>query len=118
MDNSTFEKLKELKISDYIFGILIVTSLVGIYADKKERDWYTHKDKEGRKKAHNTRLILLTVALLIYIYFLNTRIKKCKNATNKFLRHLDVLATILFIIGGLIFLYDEYKGDEQEIIIE
>lgn len=118
MNNSLYDKLKELRISDYIFGILIVTSLVGIYADKKERDQYLNKDPEGHKKAHNTRLILLTVALLIYIYFLNTRIKKSKNATNKFLSHLDILATILFIIGGLIFLYDEYKGDEQEIIIE
>ena len=118
MNESLTKKLKELKISDYIFGILIVTSLVGIYADKKERDQYTGKDPSGLKKAHNTRLILLTISVLIYIYFLNTRIKDSKNATNKFLSHLDILATILFIIGGLIFLYDELKGDEQEIIIE
>ena len=118
MNENLTNKLKKLRISDYIFGILIVTSLVGIYADKKERDQYLHKDPEGLKKAHNTRLILLTISILIYLYFLETRIKEHKSATNKFLSHLDILATILFIIGGLIFLYDEFKGDEQTIIIE
>lgn len=118
MGDSLEKKLKELKISDYIFEILIVTSLVGIYADKKERDKYLHRDEEGLKKAHNIRLVLLTISILIYLYFLNNRIKEHKNATNKFLSHLDILATILFVIGGLIFLYDEFKGDEQSIIIE
>lgn len=118
MSKSLQEKLKDLKISDYIFGILIVTSLIGIYADKKERDQYLHKDNEGLKKAHNIRLFLLTVGVLIYIFFLETRIKERKNAVNKFLSNLDILASILFVIGGLIFLYDEFKGDEQSIIIE
>lgn len=118
MNDQAYDKLKDLRIGDYIYGILIVVSLIGIYADKKEKEQYTHQDPEGRKKAHTARLIIFTIALLIYIYFLNTRIKKSQNATNKFLSHLDILATILFIIGGLIFLYDEYKGYEQEIIIE
>ncbi len=118
MGKSLQEKLKNLKISDYIFGIFIVTSLVGIYADKKERDQYLHKDDEGLKKAHNIRLVLLTIGVLVYIYFLETRIKDRKNAVNKFLSNLDILASILFVIGGLIFLYDEFKGDEQSIIIE
>lgn len=118
MGDSILKKLKDLKISDYIFDIIIVTSLVGIYANHKEKDQYEGKDSEGLKKAHNIRLVLLFIAVVIYIYFLETRIKDRKNAKNKFLSNLDILASILFVIGGLIFLYDEFKGDEQEIIVE
>ena len=119
MSESLTEKLKSLKISDYIFIIFIVISLSGIYADKKEKDDLTHKDPNGNKKAHNIRMIALVVSLLIYIYFLNTKLKKRKEGTTSaFLNNLDILASILFIIGGLIFIYNEYKGDSNSIIIE
>ena len=118
MNDNIMKKLKDLKISDYIFDIIIVTSLVGIYANHKEKDRYTGKDSDGLKKAHNIRLVLLFIAVVVYIYLLETRIKDRKNAKNKFLNNLDILASILFVIGGLIFLYDEFKGDEQDIIIE
>lgn len=119
MNGRLSEKLKEIKISDYIFVIFIIISLSGIYADHKEKDELTHKDPKGNEKAHNVRMIALVVSLLIYIYFLNRKLKRRKEPmTNAFINNLDILASILFIIGGLIFIYNEYKGDSSEIILE
>lgn len=118
MNSSLAEKLRNLKISDYIFIIFIVISLSGMYADHKERDELTNKDPKGKEKAHNIRLLALVVSLLIYIFFLNTKIKSKDKGVSKFLNNLDILASILFIIGGLIFIYTEYKGADNSIIIE
>ncbi len=118
MNSEVIKKLKAIKISDYIFVIFIIIALVGMYANHKERDAYTGLDSKGIEKAHNIRMVLLVVSLLIYIYFLETRIKDRESATNKFISNLDVLASILFVIGGIIFLYDEYKGESNPIIIE
>ena len=118
MNSSLSEKLKNLKVSDYIFIIFIVISLSGIYADYKEKSELLHKDPNGKKSAHNIRLIALVASLLIYIFFLNTRIKKKNKGVSEFLNNLDILATILFIIGGIIFIYTEYKGEDESIILE
>ena len=118
MNSSLAEKLKNLKISDYIFIIFIVISLSGIYADHKEKDELTNKDPKGKQKAHNIRLLALVVSLLIYIYFLNTRIKSKDKGVSKFLNNLEILESILFIIGGLIFIYTEYKGADDSTFLE
>lgn len=118
MNSRLAEKLRNLKVSDYIFIIFIVISLSGIYADHKEKDALIHKDLKGKEKAHNIRMIALIASLLIYIFFLNTRIKSTEERVSKFLNNLDILATILFIIGGIIFIYTEYKGVDDSIILE
>lgn len=118
MNSRLAEKLRKLKVSDYIFIIFIVISLSGIYADHKEKDELIHKDPKGKEKAHNIRMIALMASLLIYIFFLNTRIKRKDECVSKFLNNLDILATILFVIGGIIFIYTEYKGADNSIIIE
>jgi len=118
MNDRISKRLKTLKISNYIFIIFIVIALVGMYANKKEKETYLGSNPNGKKTAHNIRLVLLTISLIIYIYFLETRIESKESATNKFISNLDILASILFVIGGLIFLYDEYKGETDPIIIE
>lgn len=99
MNTSINKKLKDLKINDYIIGILIVIVLIGIFNNKK--------------KTNNLLLITLTIGVIIYIYYLETKIKDNNREENKFLSHLDILVTIIFIIGGLIFLYNEIKGDKK-----
>ena len=115
------ERLKALKIGDYIYALFILLSLLGFYANKKEKNYIFNIDKNGKKKAHTSRIIILVVALLVYIYFLENRIKKKKEDKTKteiFLGNLDILSAILFLLGGIIALYTEYKGDEAAIITE
>ena len=115
------ERLKALKIGDYIYALFILLSILGFYANKKEKNYLFNIDKNGKKKAHTTRIVILAVALLVYIYFLENRIQNKKNdetKAEKFLGNLDILSAILFLIGGIIALYTEYKGDEAAIITE
>lgn len=118
MSDELIERLKALKIGNYIYAIFALISLLGLYANKKEKDFLFYKDSNGSKKAHRYRLIILGIALLVYIYFLENRIKKRESSTNKFFNNLDILSAILFIIGAIISIYLECKGDEAAIITE
>lgn len=117
MTDESLKRLKALNIGEIIFIIFIVISVSGIIANEYEKGYILKKNTNGKKIAHYIRLAVLVVALLVYIYFLKTRVEKVITAKT-FLNNLDVLATILFVIGGIIFIYTEYKGDEEAIIIE
>lgn len=117
MNNSLSKRLNSLNIGEIIFIIFIVLSIFGIIANELEKSYIKKTNTNGKKYAHYIRLGVLLIALLIYLYYLKTRVEK--HITSKsFLNNLDILATILFLIGGLIFLYTEYKGDEEVILIE
>ena len=117
MSREIFEALKKIKISNYIYAIFILVSLIGFYSNKEQKEYTLNININGKKHAHNARLVILVIALIIYIYYLETRIRS-KDRTNDFFRHLDILSGILFLIGGIIMLYLEIKGDEEIIITE
>ncbi len=118
MKGEILEKLKGLKVSDIIFIIFIIISISGIYANHLERKELNGKDNDGKEKAHNIRLILLVVGLLIYLYFLQDKVRNKSDEVSAFINNLDILASILFVIGGCLFLYVEYKGEDDAIILE
>lgn len=122
MNKKILNILKAIKVSDYLYAIFIVISFLGFYSNKKQRDYIYGKDENGKSTAHIIRLIILVIALLIYIYFLERSIKtksKDKREKNKmFLQNLDIFAGIIFVIGILISIYTHIKGDEAIIITE
>lgn len=117
MNNSLRKRLNNLNIGEIILIIFIVLSIFGIIANELEKSYILGKNNNGKKWSHYIRLGVLLIALLIYIYYLKTRIEK-RISSKSFLNNLDILAAILFILGGFIFLYTEYKGEEESILIE
>ncbi len=117
MIDKNLKTFKELNIGEIIFIIFILLSIGGIIANELEKNFLLKKNSTGKKNAHYIRLAVLFISLLVYLYFLKTRIKKAITVKS-FLNNLEILATILFVIGGIIFLYVEYKGDEALIFIE
>ena len=121
MSDKSIKILKKIKISNYIYIIFIVISLMGFYANYSQKKYVYCNDKRAYKRAHNIRMIILIIALLIYIYYLEMKvIGKDKNASKEktFIDNLNILAAFLFLIGGIIAIYLEYKGDEEIIITE
>lgn len=114
---SNIEKFKELNVGEVIFVLFIIISIVGIIANELDKKSILNNNNSGKKTTYYIRLAILFISLLIYLYFLKATIKK-GITTKSFLNNLNILATILFVIGGIIFLYTEYKGDEEFIIIE
>ena len=121
MNGSLYKMLKKVKISNYIYIIFIVISLIGFYANKKQKEYIFYDNKNSLKKAHTARMIILIIALLIYIYYLEIKIvgkDKQADKNKAFIDNLNIFAALLFLIGGIIALYLEYKGDEEIILTE
>ncbi len=115
------EILKKIKVSNYIYVIFLVISLIGFYANNNQKKYVYTYDKSYLKKAHNARMVILIIALIVYIYYLEVKVVgKRKNVSREesFIDNLNILAAILFLIGGIIAIYLEYKGNEEIIITE
>ncbi len=107
------EKLKKLKIEDFIWIIYFFIAAGALYSNYDERIYlYTHNKKAYEaKKIINTTIFV--IALLIYIYFVYLNIEEVKKTNyynpNYPLKEAQLVAALLFLIGGIIYLVAEVK---------
>lgn len=112
------EKLKQLKNEDLIWIIYIFISISAIFSNKYEKESLIFKSKESYKKYKTINVCIFTIALFIYLYFLELTIKNSEdNHTEDDLAR--IFAALLFLIGGVIYLILEIKstGEEETAII-
>lgn len=102
-----YERIKETKIEDLIFIIYYIIITLSLYANKIERNYIINKNNNDREKYRSLLYIIFTVATLVYIYYTFSSYKDLKNSTyeDKYLNELSLLASILVLISGFIYLY-------------
>lgn len=114
---SPVEQYKELKKDDIVWYIYIFVVFAAIYSNRLEEDYVFTKNEEEYRIFHNINLIALTVVFFIYLFFVNRANRQYKKKPN-FKTELNLIATILFIVGGGILLYLEWIGPvDDEIAI-
>ena len=115
-----YERLKEIKINDFIFIIYIVLSITAIICNNIEEK--NIKNGEGDTKIISSiRTAIVIVGILIYIYFTYTSYQNVKNS-NKNTNVKDtkannyvLLSSILFLIGSIIILYVNLLNTNEKI---
>lgn len=112
MDNDKLnKKLKELKIEDYIWLIYIGIIFLSWYSNSLERNYYLTKNSVSKDKYQKIMILIFTVLLIVYLYFLKSSIDSIKalskNASQKTknMVYLTFYASLLITISGVIFLY-------------
>lgn len=116
-NEDAIEQYRELKKDDIVWYIYIFIVFAAIYSNKLEEDYVFTKNPNEYKVFHNINIIALTVVFFIYLFFV---IRSNKNYKKKpsFRTELNLIATIMFLIGGAILLYLEIIGPvEDEIAI-
>ena len=122
MKNKVMDELRQLNISNVIFLTFIIISITGIVANNIEKESIKSRNVKNPSTSHYIRVGIFFVSLLIYIYFVYRSYKNSKENENNvtfqetFLNNLNLLATILFLIGGILILYLELKDEEEEEI--
>lgn len=110
---------EELNIENLIWIIYIFFSIGGIYSNELEKKYNMTKNKYYLENAHKINVIIFFIALLIYIYFTYKSYTNYKKNINSklFLRsQYRLIGSILFLVGGVIFLYlESSKNIEEEI---
>ena len=112
MENEALnDKLKELKIEDFIWFIYIFIILLSWYSNTLERKYFINNDLESKEKYRKIMIFIFSVLIIVYLYFLKDSYKDLQNLNDndspktKSLIYLSFIASFLIVISGVIFLY-------------
>ena len=104
-------RLKEIKIEDFIWIIYIGIIILSYYSNYLEEKYFTNNDINSKKKYRSIIIIIFSILLLVYLYFLKDSYDSLKslndNSDNKtiILTYLSFIASLLIVIAGIIYLY-------------
>lgn len=107
--NNNGEKIKELTLENYIWGVYIVIAFVNIYGDELIKKAIVQKDEEANKKAMKIFRVIIIINIIIYIYFLKRNYNDLKknNYDEKYI--IRFLGSVLVLMGTLCFFYFQNK---------
>ena len=117
MNNNINAKLKTLKDEDLIWIISFFLVIASLISNQYEREAILKNNPNLNNISSDIKIIIFIVALFIYIYFF---IKSWQNVENLkevvsinnqklLLEQFRLIASILFLLGGFIFLVSELQ---------
>ena len=115
------EKLKILNTEDYIWLIYIGIIFMSWYSNSLERKYFTENDIESKTKYQKIMVLIFTILIVIYLYFLKESINDIKNLKpwdtpkKKNLVYLSFLGSLLIAISGFIFLYISIVDENLDV---
>lgn len=116
------DRLRQLKIEDFIWIIYIGIIALSYYSNFLERKYFLCNDLNSKEKYRKIMIIIFSILLIIYFYFLKDSYDSVKNLNicdtekKKRLTYLSFLGSLLIAISGVIFLYIAIS--DQDINVE
>lgn len=115
MTNSIGVQLKSVENENLIWLIYLFIIGANFISNYFVEKYLYSIDEQYRKIVRNINILVLTIALLIYIYSVYVSYKDIKKESLLY-KKLILLANFTFLIGGIIFLLVEiYKANTPEI---
>ena len=119
--NELNEKLKELKIEDFIWLIYIGIIFLSWHSNSLERKYFVFNDEVSKEKYRRIMIFIFSILLVVYFYFLKDSYNSYKNikpnATEKEkeLLFLSFIGSLFIAISGVIFLYIALEDEELNV---
>ena len=118
-------KLKNIQIENLIWLIYFFISIAAIVSNYFETNYIKYKNINDFKHYKTINITIFTIAFFIYLYFVYINYKNIstlkKNASKQKVlnSNINFIASLLFLIGGILYLYTESKSlnTEDEIAI-
>ena len=110
-NNELSEKLKQLKIEDFIWLIYLGIIFLSWYSNSLERKYFVTGDAISKEKYREIIIFIFSILVVVYLYFLKDSIDSINNLKpwnsqkKKDLTYLSFIASLLIAISGIIFLY-------------
>lgn len=115
--NKIEKEIKRLNFEDILWGIFIILSILNIVCNKLQKDYVITNNQYYEDSANNISIFVLTILLLVYLYFFIRNYSMYKNkgyeATQTDL--IKVMGSIFFILGTLCLLYFQVHSDDNFI---
>ena len=104
-------KLKQIKIEDYIWIIYLGIIILSFYSNGLETDYYLNNNAISKEKYRQSLIIIFSILVVVYLYFLKSSVADVNNLKpwdtpeKKRFVTLSFMASLLIAISGFIFLY-------------
>lgn len=121
MNSELDDKLRQIRIEDFIWVVYIGIIALSYYSNFLERKYYVFNDLESKDKYRNIIILIFSILLIVYFYFLYDSYKSVKdlksfdNEKKKRLVYLSFLASLLIFISGSIFLYIAFTDTDLNV---
>lgn len=121
--NEINNKLYELKIEELVWIIYIGIIIYSFYSNSLEKHYILYNDKESKNKYRTSLIIIFSILVIIYYYFLKDSYNSYKNLKitdskeKQILTFLSFVASLLIFISGVIFLFIAYKDESLDVEI-
>lgn len=108
--NEDLNRLKDIKIENYIWIIYIGIIVLSWYANSKEKDFIINKNENSKKEYQALMILIFTILLFIYYYFTIDSYDDVRELTSLdskkkiVLRYASFVGSFLILISGIIFL--------------
>lgn len=119
--NDVEKKLKRLKNEDIIWIIYFFIVVFALYSNKLDRNYLLKKDKDAYKREKSINITIFFIAFFIYLYFLLLLTEDLGNMEKNFddpnyrSTFIQLIAAILFLIGGAIYLINEITRKDDAL---
>ena len=105
------DKLRQIRIEDFIWVIYIGIIALSYYSNYLERKYYINNDIDSKNKYRKIIIVIFSILIIVYFYFLVDSYNSVRDLNRfdtekkKRLIYLSFLASLLIFISGIIFLY-------------
>lgn len=115
-------RLRDIHIENFIWIVYLFISTAALISNNFESDYIIKQQKKDYRIYKKINITIFIVAFFIYLYFLYHNVKNVselkKNASNDkkvLFAQINVIAAILFLVGGILYLYTESNDIDVEI---
>lgn len=122
-NNELNERLKQINIEDYIWIVYLGIILLSWYGNSFERKYYINKDQTNKTKYQNITILIFSILIIVYFYFLKSSISDIKNIKpyysqkKKDLIYLSFIGSLLVTLSGVIFLFIAITDNNLDVEI-
>lgn len=121
--NDLNDKLKRLRNEDLIWIIYFFIVVFAIYSNKLDRDYLTNHNPVSYKREKTINVTIFFISFFIYLYFVLLLTKDIGKMEANFSdpqyrsTFIQLIAALLFLIGGAIYLINEISREDDYIDI-
>ena len=119
--NDVNERLKELKIEDFIWVIYIGIIFLSWIANSLEGKYFLFNDLISKEKYREIITIIFSILVIVYFYFYKesvsdiNKLKESDTDKKKIITIISSIASLLILISGVIFLIVAILDEDLDV---
>ena len=117
------DRLRELKIEDFVWVIYIGIIILSWYANSEERNYFLNNNLNSRDRYRAVMIFIFIILVIVYSYFLTDSYESLKKLNSndpeqkKQLTYISFIGSLLVFISCILFLYVVIKDETIDVEI-